>query len=114
MLYHKWVSPSLFNLIRVVCTSETGSIAVISVCKICGRRWLRCLTIDFLLVMMTPPICRGLFTKAVMNCFAGFDIGPRVSFPKYVMDRIAIRSSAVGKLKKVFRIDAFLTWSSIT
>ena len=62
---------------------------------------------DFLLVMMTPPIGRGLFTNAVRNCFAGFDIGPRASLPMYVIDRMAIRSSAVGKLKNVFLIDVF-------
>ena len=109
MLYHKWVSPSLFSLIRVVFTSEVGSVVVVSVSNKCGRRRLRCLTIDFLLVMMTPPIGRGLFTNAVRNCFAGFDIGPRASFPMYVIDRMAIRSSAVGKLKNVFLIDVFFT-----
>ena len=109
MLYHKWVSPSLFSLIRVVFAPEVGSVVVVSVGNKCGRRWLRCLTIDFLLVTMTPPMGRGLFTKAVRNCFAGFDIGPLASFPKYVIDRIAIRSSALGKLKNVFRIDVFFT-----
>ena len=108
MSYHKWVSPSLFSLIRVVFTPEIGSVAVVSVINKCGRRRLRCLTIDFLLVMMMPPIGRGLFTNAVRSCFAGFEIGPRASFPMYVIDRMAIKSSAVGKLKNAFRMDEFL------
>ena len=94
---------------RGIFSPEVGLVAVVSVGRMFGRSLLRCLTIDFLFVTMTPPIGRGLFTNAVRNCLAGFDIGPRVSFPKYVVERIAIRSSAVGKLKNVFLIDVFFT-----
>ena len=107
MSYHRWTSPSLFNLVRVVFCPVAKSVVVLSV-RSSGRTTLRCLTSDFLFVMMTPPIARGLLTNAVSSCLAGFEIGPRVSFPKYVIDRIATRSSAVGKLKNAFRMDEFL------
>jgi len=107
MSYHRWTSPSLFDLIRVVFCPVVELVVVLSVRR-SGRSRLRCLTSDFLFVMMTPPIGRGLLTNAVRSCLAGFEIGPRVSFPRYVIDRIAIRSSAVGKLKNAFRMDEFL------
>jgi hypothetical protein len=107
MSYHRWTSPSLFSLIRVVFCPVVGSVVVLSV-RSSGRSTLMCLTSDFLFVMMTPPIARGLLTNAVSSCLAGFEIGPRVSFPTYVIDRIAIRFSALGKLKNAFRIDKFL------
>lgn len=102
MLYHRWVSPSLFSLVCVLFSPVVGLVVVVSVVKMCG-------TIDFLFVTMTPPIGRGLFVNAVRSCFAGFGIGPRTSFPRYVIDRITTRSSAAGKLKNVFRIEAFFT-----
>ena len=107
MLCHRWKSPSLLGLVRVVFAPVIGSVVVVSVCRIDGSRMLRYLTIAFLFVMMTPPMGRGWLTNAVSSCLAGLDIGPRVSFPRYVIDRIVTKSSAVGKLKKVFRINAF-------
>ena len=41
-------------------------------------------------------------------------MGPLISFPRYVMVRIVIKASAVGRLKKVFRMLEFLMWLSIT
>ncbi len=68
----------------------------------------------FLFVMMTPPMGRGWLTNAASSCLAGLDMGPRVSFPRYFMALMVTRCSAVGRLKKVLRMDEFLMWSSMT
>ncbi len=75
----------MLGLVRVVFAPVIGSVVVVSVCRIDGSRMLRYLTIAFLFVMMTPPMGRGWLTNAERSCLAGFDIGPRVSFPRYVM-----------------------------
>ena len=62
----------MLNFIRVVFCPVVGLVVVVSVCSISGRSVLRCLTIDFLFVMITPPIAWVLLTNAVRSCFAGF------------------------------------------
>ena len=114
ILCHRWKSLSLLGLVRVVFAPVIESVVVVSVCRMDGSSMLRYLTIAFLFVMMTPSMARGWLTKTASSCLAGFDMGPRVSFPRSVMARMVTKSSAVGKLKKVFRMDEFLMWSSIT
>ena len=75
-----------------------GLVVMVSERRIVGRSALRYLTIAFLFVMMMPPIGRGWLTNAVSSCLAGLDMGPHVSFPRYVIDWIVTKSSAVGKL----------------
>ncbi len=114
MLCHRWKSPSLLGCAPIVFSPVIGSVVVFSVCRMDGSSMLRYLTIAFLFVMITPPMGRGWLANAVSSCLAGLDMGPRVSFPRYVMARIVIRSSTVGRLKKVFGMDEFLMWLSIT
>lgn len=79
-----------------------------------GRRICKLLTSDFLLVMMTPDFGLGLLENAVRSCLGGLQLGPLITLPIYVMDRIATRLRASGMLKKIFLIRSLVMCSSLT
>ncbi len=68
MLYHRWMSPSLLGLFRVVFAPVAGSVVLVSVRRIVGSSMLRYFNIAFLFVTITPPMGGGWLTKAVRSC----------------------------------------------
>ena len=114
MLIQSLSSPSLFNTLLVVVSPVVLFVTVIVSSMMSGRRRWRLLTIAFLLVMITPDCGLGLLENAVRSCLVGQWSGLRRTFPMYVMERIATRFWASGRLKKIFLILVFLMCSSLT
>ena len=69
---------------------------------------------DFLFVVRTPSGSLGLSTQADSSIFAGWELGPRATWPMKVICLTAIWLQISGILNRVFRIVLLEIFSSFT
>ena len=111
---HSFIFPVVFNFSLTTVSPVSLSFTLTSSSISSGSSSCKLFTIDFLLVVSTPPLGLGLSTHAGSSILAGCEFGPRVTLPIKVICRMAIWLLMSGMLKSIFLIVLFVIFSSFT